>query len=158
MNKCCCSSSNQGEMKDILEFAITKEQEAADFYYEIASKVKNKGIKDELVKIAKMEEGHRDKLKKLEIPKMLDTVIKNVTDLKISNYMVETKPQPDMNWQDILNIAMKRELASANMYNELANKSTNDDLKKMFKALAQEENKHKLYFETIYDEEILTWN
>ncbi|MBU1626474.1 hypothetical protein KKB18_03820 [bacterium] len=53
---------------------------------------------------------------------------------------------------------MKRELASMNLYNDLAKKSTATSLKQMFQNLAQEESKHKLYFENIYDDEILREN
>ena len=158
MTTCGCGGSNAGELKDILNFAIEREQEAVDFYYELAGRSKVQGIKDELTKFAKMEEGHRDKLKSLDISGIMGVDIAPVTDLKIVDYMVEPTPTPDMTWQDILNIAMKRELASMNMYNDLAAKSKSDSLRQMFLSLAQEESKHKLYFETIYDDEILREN
>ena len=71
MGTCGCGSSNDNELKEILNFAIEREQEAADFYYELAGKVKSQGIKDELNKFAKMEEGHRDKLKSLDVKGMM---------------------------------------------------------------------------------------
>ena len=146
------------ELKDMLNFAIEREQEAADFYYELADKVKSQGIEDELIKFAKMEEGHRDKLKSLNVEGIVEKELEPVTNLKIVDYMVDVTPSSGMTWQDILNIAMKRELASMNMYTDLAAKAKSESLKQMFLSLAQEESKHKLYFETIYDDEILVWN
>ncbi|MGI5836403.1 MAG: ferritin family protein, partial [Chloroflexota bacterium] len=53
-------------LQGILNFAINKEQEAIDFYTNIADKVKSKSLVEELQKIAAMETGHRDRLKKLD--------------------------------------------------------------------------------------------
>ena len=58
MGKCGCGCSESGNMgnqksgdlNDILNFAIEKEQEAADFYYDLAKKSKVKGIQNELTK------------------------------------------------------------------------------------------------------------
>jgi len=159
MENCGCgSSSNGNELKEIVNFAIDREQEAADFYYDLSKRSKVQGIKDELIKFAKMEEGHRDKLKSLDVEGIMNKDIEPVTNLKISDYMVDMTPTPDMTWQDILNIAMKRELASMNLYNALAAKAKSESLKQMFTSLSKEESKHKLYFETIYDDEILKEN
>jgi len=158
MGTCCSGRSDGNELKEILSFAIEREGEAADFYHELAEKSKVKGIKDELARFAKMEEGHRDKLKSLNVEGLVGKSIEPVTDLKIADYMVDLTPSPNMSWQDILNIAMKRELASMNLYNDLAAKVSDAPLKQMFLSLAQEESKHKLYFEQIYDDDILKEN
>jgi len=51
---------------------------------------------------------------------------------------------------------MQREKASFNLYNNLAAIADDEDLRSTFLALAQEEARHKLRLETIYDEQILT--
>ncbi|MGZ3514943.1 MAG: ferritin family protein [Syntrophales bacterium] len=50
---------------------------------------------------------------------------------------------------------MKNEEHSVKLYNDLQESCMNEDLKRLFKFLANEEAKHKLKFEKIYDEEIL---
>ena len=50
---------------------------------------------------------------------------------------------------------MKNEEHSAKPYNDLKASCRGEDLRKLFAFLAQEEAKHKLKFEKIYDEEIL---
>ncbi|MFH0811665.1 MAG: ferritin family protein [Pseudomonadota bacterium] len=146
------------ELQDIIDFAIDKEQEAMDFYNELAVKVKEKAIAEELSKMALIEQSHRDWLKNMDVKAVAQNVPKPVQTLKIADYLVEKEPSPDMNWQDILHIAMKRELASMNLYTDLAKLVTDPTAKQMFQSLVAEESKHKLYFEKIWDEEILKDN
>jgi len=47
---------------------------------------------------------------------------------------------------------MKREEKSLKLYNELAGKTEKGSLAKVFQILAQEEAKHKLKLETLYDD------
>ena len=58
----------------------------------------------------------------------------------------------DMDYADLLRLAMKREEKSLALYNELLVKAENEDLKNVFKMLCQEEAKHKLALETLYDD------
>jgi len=55
----------------------------------------------------------------------------------------------------IFQLVMKNEEHSDKLYNDLQESCMNEDLKRLFKFLANEEAKHKLKFEKIYDEEIL---
>jgi len=57
-----------------------------------------------------------------------------------------------MHYKDILAIAMKREEKALEFYNDAARESKNKDHAKMFKILAQEESKHKLGLEKLYDD------
>jgi len=57
-----------------------------------------------------------------------------------------------MHYKDILVIAMKREEKALEFYNDAARENKNKDHVKMFKVLAQEESKHKLGLEKLYDD------
>jgi rubrerythrin len=57
-----------------------------------------------------------------------------------------------MPYNEILLLAMKREEKALKFYNELLEKADTDESKKLFKVLCQEEAKHKLALETIYDD------
>jgi len=72
--------------------------------------------------------------------------------------LVDVHSTPDMSYQQALIIAMQREKASFNLYNNLEAIADDEDLRSTFLALAQGEAKHKLRLETIYDERILTEN
>jgi rubrerythrin len=47
---------------------------------------------------------------------------------------------------------MKREEKALKLYNQFLDQADSDEAKKLFKVLCQEEAKHKLALETIYDD------
>ncbi|MFH2012017.1 MAG: ferritin family protein [Pseudomonadota bacterium] len=149
---------SDSSLKEIINFAIEKEQEAVDFYNDIAGKVKVKSIEEELRKIARVEESHRDRLRNIDVEGYVAGEVKPVIDLKIADYLVDKDPTPDMTWQDIVQIAMKRELSSIKLYTDMAKLMEDQPSKKLFENLAAEEGAHKLYFEKIWDEEVMIWN
>jgi rubrerythrin len=116
---------------------------------------KYSGAKDLFGELAKEEEEHRKLLENLSTGKIVQAKLKPVPDLKISDYLIEVKCMPDSSYADILRLVMKNEEHSVKLYNDLQESCMNEDLKRLFKFLANEETKHKLKFEKIYDEEIL---
>lgn len=144
---------------EIIEFAIRSEQEAHDFYVELAERVNNPEMKDILTKFAGEELTHKKILSDVII-KTGQTGFKHqeVDDLKMSDYLVDKQPAADMSYQDVLIIAMKKEKKAFKLYNDLATRISDENLKKVFYNLAQEEGKHKLRFEIEYDEQILKDN
>lgn len=146
------------KLEDIIEFAIAKEQEAMDFYVDLAGKVNSPGVADELKKMAAMEEKHRDWLKTNSVSLLSNGASSKVTNLKIADFVVDAQPVAGMTWQDAINLAMHRETYAMNMYTSLGKLVSDPTEKQLFESLAAEESKHKLYFETIWDEEILLEN
>jgi rubrerythrin len=146
---------DEKKFKEIIRFAIDKEIEAFNFYTEASRNAKFSGGKELFLSLAKEEEGHRRVLEKLNIEKIADARIEKIPDLKISDYMVEVEMKPGLSYADTLRIAMKREEKSIKLYNDMKDSNTDEDLKKLFTLLANEEAKHKLRLEKIYDEEIL---
>jgi rubrerythrin len=149
---------NKQEIRNIIDFAIEKEQEAADFYKDLSGRVKSEGIVEELDNLAKMEMGHRKKLEELDLDAFVAGEASEVQDLKIANYTVDSVPHSDMSWEDVINIAMHRELAAANLYRDLAALVGDAAVKRLFENLAAEEQKHKLYLETIWDKDVMKEN
>jgi rubrerythrin len=78
-----------------------------------------------------------------------------VRDLRIGDYLVEPEPTANMSYQEVLLFAMKAEKAAFTMYTKLAELADDPSLARVFKALAQEEAKHKLRFEIEYDDHVL---
>ena len=156
-------SGNEYEILAIIEFAIDKEQEAVDFYNDLASRITKEAISKEMVNMAKMEEGHRQKLVKIKDSDFVDFQNKQIekakaVDLKITDYQVDKMPDKDMSFKDLVQIAMKRELAAKNLYTDLAKLSVDESSKDLFGFLANEEDQHKQYFESIWDEEVMLEN
>jgi rubrerythrin len=142
---------------DILEFAIAGEVAANQFYMELAGKMENPAMAKVFEDFAKEELGHKAKLEAIKQDKTLEPTEK-VTDLKIADYLVDVEPQPGMDYQDALILAMKKEKAAYKFYTHLAAVAGDENLTKTFLRLAQEEAKHKLRFEIEYDEVVLKEN
>lgn len=149
---------NSEKFNEIIDFAIKGEKEAIEFYRDLQTRVKFKAQKVLLKEYEKMEEGHVIVLENMRKKEFKNVTLKKVQDLRISNYLVDKEFSEDMDYQDILIIAMKKEEAAANLYRDLATKVDDKESEKLFLRLAQEETEHKLKFETLYDDEILKEN
>ena len=143
---------------DALDFAIQSEQEAVDFYTNLANGSKNQAMREVFIQFAKEEKGHKKRLQNIKRKEMFEFSDEKVFDLEIGDYLIDVKPATDMSYQDALILAMKREKSAFKLYSDLAGIATNSDLKNVFLALAQEEAKHKLRFEIEYDDNILKEN
>jgi desulfoferrodoxin-like iron-binding protein len=142
---------------DVLDFAIVKEQEAHDFYLYWSQKIDVKWIQEVFKVFANEEMKHKELLLKAKQGEMLKKSSTSVTDLKIVDYLVDISPTPDMDYQHALIVAMKREKASFKLYSDLVRMTSDMGVAETLQALAQEEARHKLKLETLYDEEVLIW-
>jgi rubrerythrin len=144
-------------IEEILDYAIAREQEAVDFYTGLAGRGKE-WMRDLLMGFAREEARHKAKLMAVKDGQKLLSSESRVADLKISDYLVPVEPTDDINLQDALILAMKREKAAFRLYTDLAERVDDAELRDLFLGLAQEEAKHKLYFETQYDDQMLRHN
>lgn len=146
--------ANFKSVDDILDFAIKNEEEAYEFYTNLASKVETPGMSHVFESFAAEEQGHKAKLLDVKKGRYLQPSEKAIMDLKIGDYLVDVEVTDDMKYQDALIVAMKKEKAAFKLYMDLAAQVTGE-FKNTFVALAQEEAKHKLRFELEYDDNIL---
>ncbi len=143
---------------DILDFAINNEQNAVNFYTKLASESTNEEMIEVFSQFAKEEMGHKAFLTKIKNEGTFIVKDEKILDLKMSDYLVDIKPKPDMPYEDALVLAMKREKNAFKLYMHLSERAPNDNLKELFNSLAVEESKHKLRFELEYDEHVLREN
>jgi len=143
---------------EVLSFAIEKEQEAVELYEHAGGMSELPNVKAMFREMSEQELGHKRKLQHLDEIKAAATAVEKVPDLKISDYLVDVEFRPDMSYQDVLILAMKREESAFKLYTDMTNRSEDPDLAQLFRVLAQEEAKHKLSLETEYDERVLTEN
>ncbi len=143
-------------VEQILDFAMEKEKEAFEFYDALSRKESLSGSKEMFSGFAKEEQKHFDLLaniKKGQADKAVSKYkFKWIPDIKRSNYAVETPYHEGMGYNEILMLAMKREEKALALYNDLLKQADTDAGKKVFKILCQEEAKHKLALETLYDD------
>ncbi len=142
---------------DILKFAINGEQEAYEFYTNLANQMDNPMMREVFEGFAKEEQGHKAKLQKIKEDN-IKLALEYVEDLKLADYLIDAKPSPDMDYQEALILAMKKEKAAFKLYTILASMTNDINLRQVFLALAQEEAKHKLRFEIEYDDVVLKEN
>jgi len=144
-------------LEDIIDFAIEKEREAAQFYQKVSNDEEDfSGSKKMFAEFAVEEQKHEKILQEFKtkgITKSLhEYQLKWITDIKRSDYLVDLEYEQGMPYNEILLLAMKREEKALKLYNEFLEQADTDEGKKLFKVLCQEEAKHKLRLETIYDD------
>ncbi len=147
-----------GSVDEILDFAIEKEEEAAQFYTDLSHKMAPANMKEVFEDFAKEEKRHKERLLLVKGGKKLLSVREQVMDLKIGDNLMEvdtTTEISDLTYQEALIIAMKAEKAAFRLYHDLAKTTKDAELKDLFMSLAQEEARHKLRFEIEYDDNIL---
>jgi rubrerythrin len=151
---------DKGEFNKILDFAVEREEEAIKFYQDLQQMVQFKEKQELLREFESMERGHVVVLENIRknVKENLATPLAKIQNLSISDYLIEVKPTEDMTYQDILITAMKREERANKLYSDLANQAFNSQTKQLFLRLANEESKHKLYFEKLYDDFVLSEN
>ncbi|MDY0094110.1 MAG: ferritin family protein [Candidatus Vecturithrix sp.] len=143
-------------VNDILDFAISEEDAAAEFYQRLANTTSNPLMQQVFNEFAMEEVVHKHKLflvkeQKLRLPAE-DTIItlwkgKTVTD---------RMPEHALEYRQALQLAIDKEKAAFQMYHELAEAADNASLKSLFTSLAAEETKHKVRLELEYDTQFLT--
>jgi rubrerythrin len=147
-----------GSVDDILDFAIAREQEAADFYTGAAGMAAHDWMKTIFEQFAREERGHKAKLEAVKKGEKALSAARKIGDMKMADYLAPVEVGGDMSYQQILIVAMKREKAAFKLYADLADRIEDPEVRELFLGLAQEEAKHKLRFEIEYDEMILKDN
>ena len=138
-----------------LAFAVEKEHEAYDFYMEWSKKLEHDAIRQVFREFAVEELKHRDLITDVKEGKRHLDIDGKVRDLKITDYFVEVKASAGMNYQDALQVAIQAERGSIELYRNLADRATSVDVNSLFESLVQEETKHKMRLEEIYDDNFL---
>lgn len=144
--------------REVLQFAIEREQEAQRDYEAAAKMAKEATMREALHEMAAQERGHEAKLRGLDVDKFLARATTPVPSLDIAEYVVAGEFHATMSYPELLSLAMQREKAAFRLYTDLARITPDPDAKALLKALAQEEARHKLAFEVEYDTHVLQEN
>lgn len=134
----------------VLDFAIARELEAHDLYTRWAGHVKKPSMRRILNDLAQEELEHKEKLEEVKAGRM-KIGLEKVGNLDIADKAEDIAFQPEMNYTELLILAMKKEDKSVKLYTQLATASRQPQLKDIFLELAREEAQHKLRFELEYD-------
>jgi rubrerythrin len=141
-------------VEEVLKFAIRKEADAAAFY-RMAADRSNPGVKKTFEELAKEEEGHKKRLEKFDPSKVEQMEVKETKGLGLAGLMEDVPYSSDMNYADLLRMAIKNEERSQQLYLSTSKMIKEPSLKKLLLVLTGEESTHKERLEKIYDSDIL---
>lgn len=136
----------------IVEFGILKERQSNRFYLAMAQRVADEGIRKVFEELAAEELEHKARLELelMKIGRVVDTTpdTEEIDDL---DYIISESPKLDMDFRDILDLAVAKEDAAFRLYIDMAAKAKNEESREAILAMAQEEVRHKMRFETERD-------
>jgi len=144
--------------KEVFEIAINSEIRAKEAYEKLASVVKSDIIRDELLFLAKEEDKHREIIEKMaekfqregSEPKKITIDVMGEFRV-IAEKMAEAIKKPDLNVDEVYEIAMQAELVSERLYKELAGYAATETTKVLLEMLADMERNHYNILKKQYD-------
>jgi rubrerythrin len=142
-------------IKETLEFAISMEEASYRFYMEWAGKTGNEVIAAVFREFAAEELRHKKLIEDVRAGKKELKARHDVEDLKLADRYVKPQMTDSMSYQDALLVAIDREVAAIALYEHLTAFCVEEELCLVFDALADEEKKHKLKLEKIYDDNFM---
>jgi len=136
---------------EILEFAVAREIDSSEFYKEMADRMEKAETRELFAELAKVELGHKAALE-LELMKegLVATTAGRIEQIDSSNYIVDSELRKDMGYEDVLVMAIAKERASFRFYVDLVGMFEESDLNEVLLSLAEEEARHKAFFEIEY--------
>lgn len=135
--------------QEILELAIAREQQAHDLYILLAEQLDNMEVSAVFEDLGREELEHRAKLE-FEYIKT-GRVLPDIQPTKLSVEAVFGDSGEQIDYGDILRFAIDKEEVSFRLYVTLIAQVQDHASKETLLALAEEEVKHKLRFETEYE-------
>ncbi|MHC4758035.1 MAG: ferritin-like domain-containing protein [Planctomycetota bacterium] len=141
---------NFKSIDQVLRFAIKKEQAAHDFYINLSKKADKSEMKQTCMDFAQQELIHKSKLEAVKAGQ-LNLEKEEIGNLDLADTVEDVWAYSEMKYQEMLMLAMKREMQAFKLYCALAKMTKQKELKNTLLLLAQEEEQHKLKLELEYD-------
>jgi rubrerythrin len=137
---------------EILEFAIAREVEANQFYLALAERVVSAEMRKVFEELAEEELEHKARLE-LEVMKTGKVIRpgERVTIPEHEYIVSDVESGLDMDYKDMLMLGIEKEEAAFRTYVNLVGQTQDEESREVLLALAEEEVKHKMRFETEYD-------
>lgn len=144
--------SEVDSIDEILEIAVAREEEAYLLYKDLAKRAKDPAMRIIFEKFADEEIEHKAKLE-LEVMKAGKVVVtaEIPVNFKIEDYIEDTASIADMNYEQLLLMAIAKEKRSMRFYIELAALMQDKEARETLISLAEEEAKHEVRFQMEYD-------
>jgi rubrerythrin len=142
--------------RDVIAYAVGREEASFREYGRLASIAKSPGLTKTLLDLQTEEKRHKELLEGLDPRNVPALDMAAVEDLKLSDALMAEPLDERMSFQDVLIFAAKKEGATAALYDALAARSGDADLKRLFEFLREQEKGHKRKLEIEYERFVLT--
>jgi len=138
---------------EVIEFAVRREEEAHQFYKDLAQKIDDPFLQQLFSEFSEEEAGHKQTLLDLDahgIERIFSNIIDDVKNLNITSQVNDIVPDAHLNLKQALILAMQREDKSRQLYSLLGELSEDDAISLLFVGLAKEEARHRHRIEKAY--------
>jgi len=144
------NNDTNARLDSLLTEAMNAEAEAKKFYLDAAEKAASNAGKNLFKELADFEQGHYDRMAKIIESRGKGTKISGITPSKEIHVNAEVEGQFEPNKDEItkvLSIGIEAEKKAQAKYLEIAKIFEDDEFKKIFNNMAEEERKHQLILE-----------
>ena len=141
---------NRSVCDEITDHAINEAVMSSEFYTDAANKIKDETLKETFTDLAKEELEHKKFLEDFKESHCETIDLEESIDYKIADTIDKPELTTDMDFQDAIALAIKREDEAMDMYQALADAATENDKKSVFIGLRNMEQMHKTRLEDIY--------
>jgi rubrerythrin len=141
------------ELERTFSLAIKREIEAYEFYRNISQRARDEEVRNVFSQLAGEEMGHKDLLEKYKSdPGMVMKIQAPSKDYKVAEATELPELSIEMKPADAIALAMKKEQQAAEFYRDLADRSTDSQLRDIFNNLENMELGHKRRLENVFVE------
>lgn len=139
-------------LESLIDLAISKEEEACNFYTGLVAKVSEESTKDTLKFLANEEKKHKEFLVNYRNGKIKSSSLRmtDTVDYKIAEHLEKPDVEKNIDSKDVYLVAAHKELNSYNFYKSLSDAQPAGEVKDMLLKMANEEMKHKEKVEYLY--------
>jgi len=141
-----------GTVGEVIELAITREVQAAEFYTDLAGRVTDAAMKSLFENLGEEELRHKARLE-LEMMKegLVARTVGRLPEVDAPEYAEQGTDKPDLDYKEALSLAIRKERRSFRFYVELAGAVTDEETHSVLLELAEEEARHLVQFEMEYN-------
>lgn len=133
-------------LEEVLDFAILQEKAAQQFYLNLSQKVHDPEVSLFYRTLVEEECVHEKELRKLKKGKYM-LLEPDLAMLQKSGYLEALPAGPDMTILEAMSYALKKERSARLLYAMLADCAKIQELKMIFRMLADQEQLHAEYFQ-----------
>lgn len=143
-------------LKEVLEFAIEREEAAYQTYKRAATLTESPAARKLFEELAREEATHKEVFARINPEKLPELNLCKLPEASIGQYLKEVPFHPQMTYQEILTYSLKAEEAAYQLYKAAAGMTEDPQLQKTLMTFAEVELAHRRKIEALYEERVLT--